>query len=140
MKLLFYLLLLALLIGASSLEQWTLYIDPLSLAFVLIPVFISPLFWLSFPVFIRRLRIIFFGGSEDEERAACVALSKTLGSLSLMFGLLGTLLGLVMVANSGSDSDLHQMSQGIGVALLTFVYGIVFNCCFIVCQQNLEKK
>ena len=78
-----------------------------------------------------------------EERQANVL--RTMGNYTPAFGMIGTLLGLVLMlasmANSSSDNMMEGVTKGMSVALITTFYGSLFaNLIFLPFSEKLKEK
>ena len=62
--------------------------------------------------------------SEFERKTVPVDVLKQMGSAAPAFGMIGTLVGLVVMLQ-GLDSDLSKLGEGLSLALLTTLYGVV---------------
>jgi chemotaxis protein MotA len=56
----------------------------------------------------------------------------TLGKLLPSFGLIGTLIGMVLLLRNLSGQDVHALPSALGLAVLTTLYGAVFANVFVV--------
>jgi chemotaxis protein MotA len=78
--------------------------------------------------------------SEFERRTVPAELLKTMGATAPAFGMIGTLVGLiVMLQNFGSD--LSEIGMGLSLALITTLYGVVFaRLIFLPASLQLQQK
>ncbi len=78
--------------------------------------------------------------SEFERKTVPVQVLKMMGSTSPAFGMIGTLVGLVvMLQNFGSD--LAVIGQGLSLALITTLYGVVFaRLVYLPAALKLQQK
>ncbi len=78
--------------------------------------------------------------SEFERRTVPADVLKMMGSASPAFGMIGTLVGLiVMLQNFGSD--LSEIGIGLSLALITTLYGVVFaRLLFLPASLKLQQK
>lgn len=78
--------------------------------------------------------------SEFERKTVPVQVLKMMASASPAFGMLGTLVGLVvMLQNFGADLDL--IGEGLSLALITTLYGVVFaRLLFLPAALRLQQK
>lgn len=78
--------------------------------------------------------------AEFERNTVQVSVLKTMASMSPAFGMIGTLVGLVvMLQNLGGD--MSQLGLGLAVALMTTLYGILFaRMIFLPAALKLQQR
>lgn len=78
--------------------------------------------------------------SEFERQTVPVAVLKQMAAASPAFGMIGTLVGLVVMLQ-GLDGDMAKLGQGLSLALLTTLYGVVVaRMIFIPAALKLMQK
>ncbi|MBI3303468.1 MAG: MotA/TolQ/ExbB proton channel family protein [Deltaproteobacteria bacterium] len=101
---------------------------------------------LSDPLLRRAVNLIVDMRREDEVRAAIEhefflianryeaarQVLLTMGKLLPSFGMVGTLIGLVLLLRQATDPDPHALAPALAVAVLTTLYGAVFSNALIL--------
>ncbi len=62
-----------------------------------------------------------------EREAAEAEVLKTMARMAPAFGMIGTLIGLIMLLSNLTDTGLDHLGAGLSVALLTTFYGVLFS-------------
>jgi len=106
---------------------------------------------------LQSIDLVVTGYTADEIRTMCTEMTEAefernsvdcnvlryMGSAAPAFGMIGTLVGLVIMLNSLADGDAGTIGTGMAVALITTLYGVLFARLLFLpaankLQQNLE--
>lgn len=78
--------------------------------------------------------------AEFERKTVPVGVLKQMASAAPAFGMIGTLVGLVVMLQ-GLSGDISKLGEGLSVALLTTLYGVVFaRMVFLPAALKLQQK
>lgn len=107
--------------GLVALDNVGYFLDPASLLFVLVPALAFTL--AAVPAGALRLGIVgaFSPPAVGRDGPAAQEALRFLGDMALLLGVVGTLIGIVLLLQTASDSS--RIGPALAVALLTYVYG-----------------
>lgn len=74
---------------------------------------------------------------EKRRHASIAALIRSMGSFAPMFGMMGTVIGIVMLLQN--VTDINSVVSGMSLALITTLYGIILSAIFFIPITNKLK-
>jgi chemotaxis protein MotA len=75
---------------------------------------------------------------EKSRHAQMIVFIRTMGSSGPMFGMLGTVMGIMKVLQNVTDID--SVVSGMGLALLTTMYGLILSAVYFIPLANRLKR
>ena len=110
-----------------------------SLVIVLVPTIAFAIGAYSWETYVKTWSIP-FGNPENNDQSELVEVNKCLnflGNMSVMMGIIGTFIGVILLLNflqQGVD-----LSRAIAIAVVTFFYGFLFKALFMFAASKVEK-
>jgi hypothetical protein len=133
---------------AVSFDPWTLSINLIyftylldigSLVVVAVPTIAFAIGSYSWKTYVKTWSIP-FGNPENNDQSELVEVNKCLnflGNMSVMMGIIGTFIGVILLLNflqQGVD-----LSRAIAIAVVTLFYGFLFKALFMFASSKVEK-
>ena len=116
------------------------FIDLPSLLIILIPTILFAIGSYSRETYFKTWSIS-FGNPENCDQSELIEVNKclnTMGNMSIVMGILGTLIGLILILQ-----NFHNIGENLGpslaVAIITLYYGFLFKALFMSASSKVEK-
>ena len=113
--------------------------DTPSLIIVLVPTIVFAIGAYSWDTYVKTWSIP-FGNPENNDQSELVEVNKCLnflGNMSVMMGIIGTFIGVILLLNflqQGVD-----LSRAIAIAVVTLFYGFLFKALCMFASSKVEK-
>ncbi len=127
-------------VSAGGSELLVLLIDIPSVVIVLVPAIVFSIATSSWKTFSLSWKLVFVSGAEaaKEEIQEVRAVLNTFGNVSLLMGIIGTLIGLVLMLADLSDPN--AIGPNMSVALLTIYYGTFLKFLCYVAERRVNQR
>ena len=116
------------------------FIDLPSLLIILIPTILFAIGSYSRETYVKTWSIS-FGNPENCNQSELIEVNKclnTMGNMSIVMGILGTLIGLILILQ-----NFHNIGENLGpslaVTIITLYYGFLFKALFMSASSKVEK-
>jgi len=122
-----------------NLSYFTYFLDIGSLVVVAVPTIAFAIGAYSWETYVKTWSIP-FGNPENNDQSELVEVNKCLnflGNMSVMMGIIGTFIGVILLLNflqQGVD-----LSRAIAIAVVTLFYGFLFKALFMFASSKVEK-
>ena len=122
-----------------NLGNFKYLLDMGSLVIVLVPTIVFAIGAYSWETYVKTWSIP-FGNPENNDQSELVEVNKCLnflGNMSVVMGIIGTFIGVILLLNflqQGVD-----LARVIGIAVVSLFYGILFKALFMFASSKVEK-